>query len=321
MQWIEAAGGKALLGGNAGGSLLGRVGQFGQDDIAVLELSSYQLEHLGTPPLAARGLEAAAITCLGVDHLDRHGGAEGYAAAKRRIAELVQPGGDLWLGGELEQDPEFSNLSGARAASSLDSARAQLPEVGSLLEQLPGFQRRNAALALDLVGSLGVEVPQPRAPLQTPPHRLEALPPLAGLRVLDNAVSTTPESTAAALQSLDGPVLLLLGGRTKGLPLKPLLQAAQGRVRAAVAFGEAAADFTLALREAGIPAVRADDLGAAIALSVGLGRPGDTLLFSPAASSFDGYPNFRERAAAFRVSLDALRKPAPFHLRSGDSGL
>ncbi len=321
VQWIEAAGRTALLGGNAGGSLLGRVGRFEQDDIAVLELSSYQLEHLGAPPLAARGLEAAAITCLGNDHLDRHGGSGGYAAAKRRIAELVRPGGDLWLGGDLEQDPEFSGLSGARAASSLDSAGERLPGAESLLGQLPGFQRQNAALALDLVGSLGIEIPRPGAPLRTPPHRLEALPPLAGLRVLDNAVSTTPESTATALQSLDGPVVLLLGGRSKGLPLNPLLQAAQGRVRAAVAFGEAASEFSLALREARISAVRAEDLGAAVALSVGLGRPGDTLLFSPAASSFDGYPNFRERAAAFRASLDALRKPAPFHLRSGDSGL
>lgn len=317
VQLLEAAGLRAHLGGNAGGSLLGSVENLDPEDVAVLELSSYQLEHLGTPPLAKRGLDAAAITCLGNDHLGRHGDAAGYAAAKRRIAELMRAGAPLVLGGGLDREPSFARLPGARGpnqsaiSSTANSSAANSSSEGAA--GLPEFQRRNAALARDLVASLGIPPPDSQLALRTPPHRLEQLPALCGMNVFDNAVSTTPESTAAALESLPGPVVLLAGGRSKELPWEPLLRAAEGRLRAAVTFGEVAAELTLALRARGLPAVRADDLGTAVALAAGLGRPGDTLLFSPAASSFDAFPNFQERARVFRGALDGLRELPAAH--------
>ena len=302
LELLLAAGVRAVLGGNAGGSLLDRLDDLDEDAVAVLELSSYQLEHLGAPPESARGLEAAGVTQLLDDHLERHGGREGYSAAKRRIAELLEPGRPLYLGGGLHLDPAWRELPGARPVP-------ELPATGDL--DLPGFQRSNLALALALAaavtGRTADDLLAPRPNLSTPPHRFEELPPLGGVRVVDNGVSTTPDSTAAALRELDRPTVWLAGGQDKGLDWAPALEAARGRVRAAVCFGACAPRLTLALREAGVPAVRSRDLGPAVRLAVGLARDGDALLFSPAAASFDAYPNFLERARAFRHALDGCR--------------
>jgi UDP-N-acetylmuramoylalanine--D-glutamate ligase len=125
--------------------------------------------------------------------------------------------------------------------------------------------------------------------------------------VLDNAVSTTPDSTLSALRALAPGLVLVLGGKAKRLPLSELAREARARVGLAVAFGAAGPAFAEALRAEGVPVEVVADVPAAVALALERAPDGADVLFSPAAASFDAYANFEERAADFRRALERLR--------------
>jgi len=107
----------------------------------------------------------------------------------------------------------------------------------------------------------------------------------------------------AALRALPPGIVLLLGGRSKGLPLGELTRVAAERVAHAVCFGEARTELADALRTAGVSVRSHAALEQAVADALELARPGADVLFSPACSSFDAFANFRARAVAFRAAL------------------
>lgn len=333
-QLLEAAGFRVHLGGNIGHSLLESADAMRPADIVVLEVSSYQLEALppARPETRSRPrAEAVAVTNVLADHLERHGTIESYAAAKRRILELVaHPGGTALLSAE---DPRLAawrdadvrrvevfttrasdtGLNFERGKFRLD--REVLGDVESL--RLPGaFQRENTLLALGLARQLGAD---PRAlaaaipDLRALPHRLEDLGRRRGHRVWDNGVSTTPDSTLSVLTSIAPGCTLLVGGKPKSLPLEDLISTARGRVRRVIAFGAASEAFGTAFRGAGIEAWTADTLESAVETAFAKMEPGEELLFSPACASFDAYLNFKERALAFQRALPPLDLEAHSH--------
>ena len=318
---LAGCGRRAHLGGNIGASLLPALAEIAPEDFVVLELSSYQLEALGSCAFAARA-EAVAVVNVLQDHLERHGTIEAYAAAKRRILELLRPGGHALLPLDDERFASWSVRGTKLGFSARDTGRGLFLRgdefrldgevLGRISElALPGaFQRLNALVALGLARVLGAE---PDALSRALPsirgleHRLQDLGLVRGRRVIDNAVSTTPDSTVSALLALPAGTVLVLGGRQKRLPLAELCDVARTRVAHAVAFGEAGPPFAEALRAAGVPVEVAATVEEAMTLAVQRGEAGAHVLFSPAASSFDAYANFEERAAAFRAALQALR--------------
>jgi UDP-N-acetylmuramoylalanine--D-glutamate ligase len=318
---LAGAGFRAHRGGNIGGSLLPLLGEIGREDVVVLELSSYQLELLSGRPTAAR-IEAVAVVNILADHLERHGSLEAYVAAKRRILELLVPGGFALL---PREDARLAGwpvngrklLFGAADAGDglflrAGEFRAGTECLGRIEDlALPGaFQRSNALVALGLARCLGATPERLAATLpdiRGLEHRLQDLGTFHGHRVIDNAVSTTPDSTLSALEALAPGVVLLLGGKAKRLPLDELARAARTRVSLAIAFGQAGPDFATALRAEGVPVEVVPSVEAAVALALERGTPGCEVLFSPAAASFDAYANFEERATAFRRTLEALR--------------
>lgn len=127
-----------------------------------------------------------------------------------------------------------------------------------------------------------------------------------GHRVWDNGISTTPDSTVSALQSLEGPLVLLCGGQAKeGLPLDELATHARARARAVVTFGGSSELLAAAFRAAGATVSAAPTLREAVALAWSELRPGEALLFSPACASFDEFLNFRDRALRFREHVQS----------------
>jgi UDP-N-acetylmuramoylalanine--D-glutamate ligase len=312
VQLLRAAGLPALAGGNLGGSLLDRLDSFGPDQRFVLELSSYQLEALSSPLRSPPRLEAAALLNVLPDHLERHGSFQEYARAKGRLFELLAPGGLAVLGPGLPA-PALEVLAG-------DHHRLELPcegpdagplEVGGVplwpAEELPlpAFQRGNVRAALALAHALGATAEALAGALPTlraPAHRLESLGSVAGRPVWDNGVSTTPDSTLAALAELPAPVTVLLGGQPKaGLDYGLLARTIAERGDLAIVFGAAVEPLGQALASAGARWLSAPALDAATALAMDTGS--DALLFSPACASFDAFPNFRERALSFRRLL------------------
>ena len=337
------------LGGNIGRSLLDVVDELVAEDLCVVEVSSYQLEHLGPAPAGRRGADVLVVTNLLEDHLARHGTLAAYHGAKLRALELLAPGARAILPREVQLtagDPTTGGAPWSRhdPASTLPGDGAGLgdalpPErvwthgpapadltlgedafryAGQPLAPLdalalPGsFQRENALCALGAGLALGLEPPAMAAALPHvtgPPHRAQELGRFGrgAWRVVDNGVSTTPDSTRSILIELDAPVALVCGGRSKGQDLSDLAAACRGRVARVHAFGEAADELAAALG----PAVAATGGAAsthvtveeAVAAALAAMGPDETLLFSPACSSFDAYNNFQERADAFRACL------------------
>lgn len=349
---------RVVLGGNIGGSLLGEIESLQPEDVVVLELSSYQLENLSADFLAAssmqRAVDVAAVTTIGVDHLARHGTLEAYRAAKLRIARLTGQSSDApgtMIAPLCEGDALRESLTDAKQLLLLDDRDAEDPALAKL--EVPGdFQRKNLRVALSVAESLGADPAKLNAAIPTLtglPHRMERMgqwsstPDGRPLVVYDNGVSTTPESTVAAMQSVSGGSapgdlrVLIVGGQPKrGTDMDALGRAAAALGWVLVPFGAASKEIEAVAKASG--AVLATDLcgldrdegcpGVEEAVEVALaclktpregleegppgagqrGTDGDGantvhLLFSPACASFDRYSNFKERALALRQAL------------------
>jgi len=319
-QLLERCGRRTHLGGNIGRSLLTELDRIDPEDLCVLELSSYQLAALASDiGQRVESVEAVAVTNVLADHLAVHGTLAAYAEAKRRILELVRPGGVALLPASDSVAADWRPERGRRLTFSARESSADLALVEGELRhgatvlaraadcRLPGaFQLENVLVALGLAEALGAppaDLARALPDVTGLAHRLEDLGRRGGRRIHDNGVSTTPDSTVAALRSLPAGLVLLLGGRSKALPLDELAQVAAERVAHAVCFGEAREEFGAALEACGVPVVLEERLERAIALALELAPPGADVLFSPAGSSFDAFPNFRARAQAFRATL------------------
>jgi len=321
-QLLVQAGFPALLGGNIGRSLLEELDGMDETRCVVLELSSYQLEALPERLSGPPRVEVACVVNVLADHLERHGTIENYAAAKQRILELlVKTGGYAVLSAEcprlsqwrsplwkrvdvFETRPSSSGLNFHAGSFRLDEEA--LGECSDL--RVPGaFQAVNALQALGMARLMGARPEALRAAvgrLRGLPHRMEELGRHAGVRVIDNGVSTTPDSTISALRTLEPGCTLLIGGAPKqNLPLDELVAVARERVRRVVVFGAAARSFPAAFAACGLPVEAATSLREAVGTAFSGLRPGETLLFSPACASFDAYLNFEERARDFRSAL------------------
>lgn len=329
-QLLRASGFRVHLGGNIGGSLLSELAGMRAEDICVLELSSYQLEALSASDSEngarlAGCAELVAITNILADHLERHGTRESYARAKLRILELLGNGGRAILSDDvLAHSPDESlgdRLISLDKKSGLhvDSECFRLAdrELGALAEfNLPGeFQIQNTLIALGAALQLGASPERLRNALprlEGLSHRLQDLGEFRGRKIWDNGVSTTPDSTASALLSLDGSCVLLCGGCYKrSLPLDVMLEAAHRNVHCAITFGADAELLASAFEAAGIAARKTETLREAMDAAFAEARPGDALLFSPACASFDSYRNFQERALEFRQLLRAPDSSLP----------
>jgi UDP-N-acetylmuramoylalanine--D-glutamate ligase len=314
--------GRTVLGGNLGGSLLEQVETLTPDDQLVVELSSFQLERLEAPQAWPR---VALFTCLRPDHLDRHGDMQAYSAAKMRLLTF-QSAQDLAL---MPADESSLDAFAAAARARVERfAPEQLDPAswGLRTEQLP-WQERYRATALLMAARAAVALGLPPQSIGQAvcdfvglPHRLEDLPALEGYRWIDNGVATHPEPTAAAVQSLAGPLSLLAGGYDKGLPLGELPQVL-ARCAQLHLFGaggrrlyEALAPETQARAQ-----LHANCRQAIAAALAELPAPTASLLFSPSFASFDEFQNFRERARMFQDSCASFR--ARKQKSPGDKGL
>jgi len=319
-QLLASAGQRVHVGGNIGHALLGDIGSMHAEDIAVVEISSYQLEALPPDFGPCARVAAVCVTNVLADHIERHGTVAAYEAAKRRILELAGDETTLVLSGEdacvSVWSPARGRVVRVHATQPRDGelniadgvfrlGREVLGRVADL--RLPGaFQRENMLAALGLARALGASaqrLSESIAQVRGLEHRLQDLGVFAGHRVWDNAVSTTPDSTLSALRALGRPPTLLCGGQAKNLSLGEL--AAQARTLAArvITFGVSNEMLADAFRGADVETHVAGSVEDAVQLAFASMARGEELLFSPACASFDAYRNFSDRARAFRAAL------------------
>ncbi len=334
-----------VLGGNIGIPIVERLPGLTPDHRVVYELSELQL------PTLSRGTTVAVYTNVTSDHLDRHGSLEGYRQVKRRLAELVDPGGALVLNGE---DPIVASYAGLGTAPAVPYRRAdpipgglgivdgwivaagvqRLPLAGGgtaatgpggrilPVEELRIPGRHNhlnamAAVAAALLFGVAPDaIRRAAAAFTGVEHRLEEVDVVDGVRFVNDSQGTQPDAVIAALRAFDAPVVLIAGGRDKGVDLSELAAVAAERAAAAVLIGESGASMERQFRAAGIArTARAATLEEAVATADGLARDAlaaaapdgvATVLLSPAAASFDMFEDYAARGRAFKAAVGAL---------------
>lgn len=316
---------RTLVGGNIGGSLLCRLSDIEPDTLVVLELSSFQLEHLDwlgySPPLAV-------MLNLAPNHLDRHGTMTAYQAAKEVILAHQTPDDVAVLNWD---DPTVRGMAarGRRLFYSVhEPLEAGVCRDGNALVLASERERRvlchdsdlrlrglhnlgNAAAAAAAAAMLGVPSATIARGLQAftgLPHRLEWIADKGGVAYYNDSKATTPFSTQYALQAFEQPVLLLAGGYDKGTPFDDLAHVMQSRVRVALLYGNTAPKLAAALERVPTPPemIQLPTLEAALHRATALARPGDVVLLSPACASYDQFPHYEARGDYFRALVGAL---------------
>jgi UDP-N-acetylmuramoylalanine--D-glutamate ligase len=314
---LRAGGLRAAAAGNLGDPALGLVGQ--PLDVAVLEVSSFQLETVETfrPRVAV-------VLNVTEDHLDRHGSFAAYRAAKARIFENQGPGDSLVLNaddpvarsmaGEARARVWLYSLTDARGVDAgFDAGAIVLRESGERLPLeapfLPGLHNRgNVLAALLAVTSLGVA---PRRALgalggfRGLPHRTELVARHDGVTWVDDSKATNPGAAREALQGFPPPIVWIAGGKDKGLDFGPLAETAASRVRVALLIGQAAGKLADALRDH-VEVTLLPDLASAVREAARLAKPGDVVLLAPACASFDQFQSYVERGERFQQAVRAL---------------
>jgi UDP-N-acetylmuramoylalanine--D-glutamate ligase len=326
----RAAGLRAEAAGNIGLPALELVGK--PLDLAVLEISSFQLESVETfRP------KTAVFLNITPDHYDRHGDMAGYLAAKARLFARQGPGDHAILNGDdarvrevetpagVERLAFFREAPAGPAASAgrawIDGDRIEIRRGershSISLAAAPGLaqQKENVAAALLALASLAddLDIDLARAAEALPgftglPHRCVRVAESGGVAWYDDSKATNLGAAARALETMTPPIVWIAGGKHKGADLAPLAESARGRVRVALLIGQAAPELERALAGA-VPCERVDELSRAVARAAELAKPGDSVLLAPACSSFDQFENFEDRGRQFAAAVQRLVHP------------
>jgi UDP-N-acetylmuramoylalanine--D-glutamate ligase len=312
------------IGGNIGNPLITDVDNMDASDLAVVELSSFQLELMTISP------QIACVTNLTPNHLDRHGTMEEYSKAKARILDF-QSASDTAI---LNREDQGSWDLRSHIQGKLFSFGFQKPEpewIGSYLEgeeiffwdgktsrlllNLSSIHLRGrhnllnvlAACAIAIAADVpGESIKRGVENLTGVEHRQEFVRSWKGADWVNDSIATAPERTIAAIQSYDEPLVLLAGGRDKNLPWDQFADLVHQRVRHLILFGEAAdlieEHLVKALQEGqeGVSFQKCSGLEDAVNLAGEIVQAGDVVLLSPGGTSFDEFTDFAERGEKFK---------------------
>lgn len=321
---------KVWVGGNIGNPLINHVNEITVHDLVVLELSSFQLELMKKSP------NIAAITNITPNHLDRHGTLEAYTAAKSNIL-LHQRLNDVAI---LNRDDtgaiNLENLVQGQLVtigySSLPDdqdgifiqenkiwmRKANHPQAICELNDIPMLGKHNVynvMVACAISQMLNLDVEPTRSAIKKfkgVPHRLQLIATKNGVHWYDDSIATAPERTIAAVQAMDEPMILLLGGKDKNLPWESLLTLVNEKVKTVILFGDASTkihnyishmhffttNFSLHI---------CNHLHEAVLKAHEVAEPGDAVLLSPGGTSYDEFKDFEERGEKFKQWVSQLQ--------------
>jgi len=297
------------VGGNIGTPVTAMVATSRQDQWNVLELSSFQLE-------TACEFRADVAVCLNVtqNHLDRHHTFKAYAAAKGNLFRTQKPEDYAVLNTDDAQCRAFAHLTKATkvwfGAAYLKGEDIYIGEERLMtFQELPVRGRHNventmaAANAAHLAGVPMPEIAAAVRTFQAVEHRLEFVRQVNGVDYYNDSKATSVDATMKAIESFEGGLWVILGGKDKGSDysvLEPLLSA---KARGVLLIGAAAPLIEAQLK---IPAERAETLQNAIAKASHEAKTGDTVLLAPACASFDQFDSYEHRGRVFKELVNSL---------------
>ncbi len=329
---LQRAGKKVFVGGNIGTSLFDYLMSPEDVDVLVLELSSFQLE-------AAGSFKADVALLLNVtpDHLDRHGSMAVYGAAKMKIFSGQGQNETAILSGDDQLCRSLSATLGGQRLLFFGhgtDCQAQIEEhailltwqgreevyelTGSMLDNATGLL--NSAAAILAARSLGCDreaIREGLAAFQVAAHRMARVGEAAGVCYYDDSKATNTGAVLSALASFGGNVILIAGGRDKGDDYTLLQESVAQKVRCLILIGEARDLMAKAL--VGTTEIRqAETLEEAVRMAAELAESGDTVLLSPACSSFDMFDNYGHRGKVFAAAVQKVIEAA--HARNMSGG-
>jgi UDP-N-acetylmuramoylalanine--D-glutamate ligase len=313
------------VGGNIGRPLLSDLQSIQPDDIVVMELSSFQLE------LMTRSTAIAAVLNLTPNHLDRHQTMQAYREAKARILDL-QTSDDIAILGRDDpgawalRDRVKGQLHSFGISAPDDEVSGTYIRAGEIVQRRAGTEEALfplhrvelrgdhnllnvlAACAIASAMRLGADAMERAVKdYQGLPHRLEFVREVNEASWFNDSIATSPERAMAALRSFDTRVILLAGGRDKGLPWEEFAQLVKERVHHLILFGEAADLINAAVVETDHAQITiVTDLEQAVRQAAETAKAGDVVLLAPGGTSFDAYFDFEKRGEHFRALVKEL---------------
>ena len=327
-EFFKAAGRRVHLGGNIGAALLPMLPDVRPDDVAVAELSSFQLISMKKSP------KVAVVTNVTPNHLDHHKDMQEYIDAKRNILLYQDSGCRAVLGFENEvtrgmqadckgQQVWFTRLRETDNGAFLrDDGMLCMAENGVVtpfldrkdvkLRGLHNIENLLAAAAA-VWGRVPVEAIQKVGSTFTGvEHRIEPVRVLDGVTYYNDSIASSPTRTIAGLRSFDRKILLIAGGYDKKIPYEPLAPEILAHVKVLVLMGATGPRIEQAVRAlpefaaSGLEILHAGSMEEAVALARDAARPGDVVSLSPASASFDLYPNFEVRGRHYKQIVNSL---------------
>jgi len=305
VELLRAVRREAIACGNLGTPFSSIIEQLTPQTTVVLEVSSFQLlwcdafrPHLGV------------LLNIGVNHLDRHRDPDAYLAAKSRLFRRQTPEDWAVLNGA---DPRIAAVGESLVSRRVwfGDNRSNPPRFHVAAETQRAFSQRDQAI-LQVGRILGIPDPlswQVMRQFHGLEHRLEPVAVMRrGIRFINDSKSTTPDSLLFALRQTPGELIVILGGRDKGMDFAPLVQPLhEARIQEIVLIGESRSRLRNLLN--GIPnppVIEEATLEQAVQSAAELARPGTTILFSPACASFDMFKDFEDRGRAFKAIVHRL---------------
>lgn len=326
---FKAEEGKVWVGGNIGDPLLKYVDEMTENDLAILEISSFQLEQM------TLSTDIAAVLNVTPNHLDRHGTMEAYAAAKARLLAHQTKNDVAVIGRDDEGAFAMKDISpgslfsfGSKPLAENESGvyplqdyiyfrdkRMDIPLIPMKSIHLRGEHNLQNAMAAAAIGFIaGFSTKAMTTALDDfygVPHRLELVRQHKGVAWYNDSIATAPERSMAAIRSFEEPIVLMLGGRDKELPWGRLAELIRQRVDHVVLFGEAAPKIADAIggnRKGERPYTISYCTGLedAVKTAAKVAEDGDVVLLSPGGTSFDEFKDFAARGEAFRKWVQEL---------------
>jgi UDP-N-acetylmuramoylalanine--D-glutamate ligase len=303
---LRAGGKKTAVSGNIGRAFSAEVRRSAELDVMVLEVSSFQLEQV-----AEFRPHVSVHLNLTPDHLDRYATMDEYEKAKWEIFRNQTPADFAVVNANLrlpEVKAKTITFSTDGAVAEYEWREGWLAVRGEKVYEQKRSRLIGRHNAENMLAALAVadlyQVPRAAAaeaftayrPL---PHRCEKIAEIGGVLFLNDSKATNIDALEKALIAMDRPVVLLAGGKDKGLDFGGLRTLVRAKVKAAVLIGQMTEKLA-ATWQADTPCHRAVTLAEAVKRAQELARSGDAVLFSPGCSSYDMFKDFEDRGNQFR---------------------
>lgn len=314
---LQTQGLRCYLGGNIGTPLLAEIDKITLDDAVVLELSSFQLQTMSSSP------QISVITNLSPNHLDIHKSYQEYIEAKTNIF-THQTKQDILV---LNADNEETAALGARAIGSVRyfsrKKKTDVYEKNGVVYALdrpvmnvkdiiiPGghnIENYLAAIAATL-GMVEFEtINQVAKHFGGVEHRIEFVRNVNGVSYYNSSIDSSPNRSKATLSVFSQKVIMIAGGKDKGIPYDDLGPVIDAHVKHLILVGATSDKIEVAVRQCGgqLPIERCESYEAAVNTAARLAKEGDVVVLSPASTSFDMFHNFEERGNTFKAFVNRL---------------